>query len=82
MSYESRPCAREKFAIGDRVILTEQAHAIGVVRKKRTWNSLPFTTTGTVVGFGQKYPHLVTVVRDGHRTRGSYHMDFWERVKP
>jgi hypothetical protein len=63
--------ARETFELGQRVRLT--AH--GVASCPRRWDAL-----GTVVGFGHQ-PYLVTILRDGRKTRESYHMDFWEPIE-
>lgn len=65
--------AREKFRKGDRVQCAAEALAV-LVRRPRD------SRYGTVVGFGRQ-PHLVAIIRDGQKTRGAYHMDYWERVE-
>lgn len=37
--------------------------------------------TGRVVGFGERWPDTIHVVRDGRVSRESYHMSFWELVE-
>jgi len=66
--------AREKFDKGQRVEMTAEAIAQGLIRKKR----LKF---GTVIGFSLSSDTLVRVMIDGQSSGHTYHMDFWEPVK-
>lgn len=67
--------AESKFQIGQRVQMTEQ----GLVRRLDEVNR---RRTGMVAGFPVQgvgdTAKLVYVVRDGTKTKQSYHMDFWE----
>lgn len=72
------PLAKDKFQIGQRVRMSEKAisqHLQGTTDRR----------TGVVVGFPKfgigNVSHLVYVLRDGLRTKDSYHMDFWESVE-
>lgn len=63
----------EGFKIGQRVRETPAYRANG----GRTYAKTPF---GTVRG--HRGPLSIKVQRDGQRTVGSYHVDFWEPVRP
>lgn len=67
--------AKEKFSEGQRVRMTKKAIAqyLQGTSDRRTGVVKGFPTTG----FGN-IPKLVYIVRDGTRTKVSYHMDFWE----
>lgn len=62
--------ARSMFKRGDRVQPSQEAidgHIFSSLRH------------GTVVGFGRAYkPEIVVVLRDGLKTRESYHFTFWD----
>jgi hypothetical protein len=66
--------AREKFRVGDVVRMTDEGR---VLHKTLTFRGVPRVATGRVVGFGRS-EELVIIVRDGQKTRNSYHMAFWE----
>ena len=70
--------AKEKFSEGQRVQMTAKAIAQGLegTSNRRTGVVKGFPT----IGFGD-IPKLVYVVRDGTRTKVSYHMDFWEVIQ-
>jgi len=70
--------AKEKFSEGQRVRMTKKAIAqyLQGTSDRRTGVVRGFPTTG----FGD-ISKLVYIVRDGTRTKVSYHMDFWEVVE-
>lgn len=70
--------ARDKFAVGDRVRMTEKAISAGLHGYKAN------RRVGTVRAFpthalAQDPKVLVVIRRDGERSNHTYHMDFWER---
>jgi hypothetical protein len=64
--------AREKFAGGDRVRMTDRALIQGLRGRART-------RFGTVVGFGPS-EQSVRVRRHGTKTAHAYYAGFWERA--
>lgn len=70
--------ARDKFQEGQQVRMTQRAldqYLDGTSRRR----------TGVIKGFVTYAPFgdaskLVYVVRDGERSKKSYHMDFWEPI--
>lgn len=67
--------AKDKFQEGQRVRMTEEAIAqhLQGTSNRRSGVVKGFPSTG----FGD-IPRLVYIVRDGTRTKVSYHMKFWE----
>lgn len=61
--------AKDKFQIGDRVVQSD-----AWMSRERHHRE---PAKGVVVGFSNK-PHGVTVRRDGVKTPGMWHMDFWD----
>lgn len=68
----SQPVARERFAIGDRVRMTEYAREKNIVRRSAPWPIL-----GTVSGYSRS-SWCIAVLRDGLKMPAVYHMAFWE----
>lgn len=64
-----RTSARDRFHTGQRVV----ASALGIERNLFVRGP----RRGVVVGFGRR-PNILGVVKDGTKSRGAYHMDFWE----
>jgi hypothetical protein len=66
--------AREKFKIGDRVVLTQEAKDNGLFIRSKGEMVL-----GTVVGFSKKSEYLVYVKADHRKANGTtYHVKFWQ----
>lgn len=70
--------AKEKFAVGDRVRMTERAINAGLQGHKAD------RRTGIVRAFpthaDTQDPNVLVVIRrDGEKRNHTYHMDFWER---
>lgn len=63
--------AREKFQRGQRVRLSDEGRARTGARRE---------FVATVVGYGRE-DHLVTIIRDGLKTRECYHMKFLEPAR-
>jgi hypothetical protein len=71
--------AKQKFKVGDRVRLSEQAKKMGVScysggRGKKGERIY----TGRVVGFGES-EYCVRVLPDGRKTPSAYNLDDWDR---
>lgn len=68
--------ASEKFKLGQRVRMTEEALSRGLD------GPIAKRSTGVVKGFPVQgvgdISRLVYVLRDGNKTKQCYHMDFWE----
>lgn len=63
--------AKDKFQVGQRVSLTPEGRVYVLPPPGR-----PLADTGIVNGYG-RHRADVRVLRDGHRTPETFHMDFW-----
>lgn len=67
--------AREKFKVGDRVVMTEEA--IKHLYEGLTRKGVSKPTRGIVAGFPRDSEKCVSIIPDGLRSRSSYHIKFW-----
>lgn len=66
--------ARQKFQVGQRVRLNAEGRIYVLPVPGRE-----LADAGEVAGFGRRY-NDVRVLRDGHATPETFHMDFWDKT--